>query len=58
MELEVEERRAVDKPKKNWSKVVEDDMIENSGGNSYLQEIKLYTNQKTLVLRLPLLAPV
>ena len=46
MELEVEGRRSVRRPKKTWSKVVEEAMrkltitkvwqrIENSGGNSY-----------------------
>ena len=45
VELEVEGRSTVGKPKKTWSKVVEEDMrrssqkiwqrIENSGGNSY-----------------------
>ena len=45
MELEVEGRRPLDRPKKTWSKVVEEDMrklnittwqrIENSGDNSY-----------------------
>ena len=46
MEMEVESRRAVGRPKNTWSKVVEEDMrklniteewqrIENSGDNSY-----------------------
>ena len=48
MKLEVEGRRPVGRPKKTWSKVVEEDMrklnitedtvwqrIENSGGKSY-----------------------
>ena len=46
MELEVKGRRPVGRPKKTWSKVVEEDMrklnitedmaeIENSGANSY-----------------------
>ena len=46
MELEVEGRRPVGRPKKTWSKIVEEDTrklksqkiwqrIENSGGNSY-----------------------
>ena len=46
MELEVEGRRSAGRPKKTWSKVVEEDLkklnikkigkrIKNSGGNSY-----------------------
>ena len=46
MELQVEGRRPVGRPKKMWNKIVEEDMrklnitedmagIENSGGNSY-----------------------
>ena len=52
MELEVESRRPVGRPKKTWSKVLEEDMgklnitediwqrIENNGGNSYHLELQ------------------